>query len=303
MTAAQAGYRRGHILAGAAGRRPAQGARAGHLRRGQFAQGGPVPRLAPGRHLMQRHLAGGHVTGGRHPRAGEIPQEQFAVVGANIRFLRLRMGWTQGEFGELMGWPSAATVCAAEGHRGGRQRGFTAVEVTRLGGIFGVSPQQLTTQCANCGGHPPAGFACLTCGAPAVNAPGPANRPGLTGHDDNQDRGARRRQRTCGSRPQSCLRPQPLRHGSDRPRRAAPGPPPSRQAPSALRQALPAGQAASPCMRARVLTVMAKAFAAPARAGCAASAHRRLAAMSGNPPANPGCGPGGGPLLDAGGSR
>lgn len=67
--------------------------------------------------------------------------------------------------GELMGWPTTATVCAAERHRGGRQRGFTAAEVTRLAGIFGVSPEHLTTQYANCRGHPPAGFACLTCGA------------------------------------------------------------------------------------------------------------------------------------------
>jgi len=114
---------------------------------------------------MQRDLAGGHVTGGRRPRPGEIPPEQSAVVGANIRALRQRRGWTQGTLGELMGWPTTATVCAAEGHRNGRQRGFTAAEVTRLAGIFGVSPKQLTTLCANCGGRPPAGFACLTCGA------------------------------------------------------------------------------------------------------------------------------------------
>jgi hypothetical protein len=43
---------------------------------------------------------------------------------------------------------------AAERHRGSRQRGFTSAEVTRLVDIFGVSPLQLTTQCANCGGHP-----------------------------------------------------------------------------------------------------------------------------------------------------
>jgi hypothetical protein len=72
---------------------------------------------------------------------------------------------SQGMLGALMGWPTTATVCAAEGHRGGRQRGFTAAEVTRLAGIFGVSPGQLITLCANCGGQPPAGFACLTCGA------------------------------------------------------------------------------------------------------------------------------------------
>jgi len=114
---------------------------------------------------MQRHLAGGLVMGGRRPRLGEIPLKQSSVVGANIRVLRQRKGWSQGKLGELMGWPTTATVCAAEGHRGGRQRGFTAAEVTRLAGIFGVSPEHLTTLCANCGGRPPAGFACLTCGA------------------------------------------------------------------------------------------------------------------------------------------
>ena len=35
----------------------------------------------------------------------------------------------------------------------------------RLAAIFGVPAWQLTTRCANCGGHPPAGFACLACGA------------------------------------------------------------------------------------------------------------------------------------------
>jgi len=102
--------------------------------------------------------------GGRCARPGEIAQEQFAVVGANIRVLRQRKGWSQGMLGEPMGWPTTATVCAAEGHRDCRQRGFTAAEVTRLGG-FSVSPEQLTTLCASCGGQPPAGFACLTCGA------------------------------------------------------------------------------------------------------------------------------------------
>jgi hypothetical protein len=105
------------------------------------------------------------VTGGRRPRAGEIPPEQSAVVGANIRALRQRRGWSQGMLGELMGWPTTATVCAAEGHRDGRRRGFTSEEVRRLAVIFDVSAWQLTTRCANCGGHPPTGFACLTCGS------------------------------------------------------------------------------------------------------------------------------------------
>ena len=102
---------------------------------------------------------------GRHRRVDQIPAEQFAVVGANIRALRLRKGWTQTQLGELMGWPTAATVCVAEGHRSDRQRGFTTNEVKRLAGIFGTSLAQLTTRCANCDGQPPIGYACLTCGA------------------------------------------------------------------------------------------------------------------------------------------
>jgi len=54
-----------------------------------------------------------------------------------------------------MGWPTASTVCAAEGRRGRRQRGFTGAEVKRLAAIFGVTPQRLTAQCANCSGHRP----------------------------------------------------------------------------------------------------------------------------------------------------
>ena len=102
---------------------------------------------------------------GRRRCADEIPQDQAAVVGANVRALRQQHGWNQAMLGELMGWPSNSTVCAAEGRRDGRQRGFTTQEVKRLAAIFGVSLSLLTTRCANCGGHPPAGFACLTCRA------------------------------------------------------------------------------------------------------------------------------------------
>jgi hypothetical protein len=58
---------------------------------------------------------------------GRIAEKQCAIVGANIRTLRLRNGWSQIKLGELMGWQSASTVCAAEGHRNDRQRGFTTV--------------------------------------------------------------------------------------------------------------------------------------------------------------------------------
>lgn len=107
--------------------------------------------------------------GGRRGAAGKIPGEQCAIVGANIRALRQRKGWTQPKLGELMGWQSASTVCAAEGHRNRRQRRFTTKEVEQLAAIFGVSPSQLMMRCTNCGGQPPAGFACLACGATPGN--------------------------------------------------------------------------------------------------------------------------------------
>jgi transcriptional regulator with XRE-family HTH domain len=105
------------------------------------------------------------VTPGRRRRVDEIPEKQAAVAGVNIRTLRQRKGWSQAKLGELMGWPSTSTVCAAEGRRNGRQRGFTAREIERLSSIFGISAGQLTARCVNCGGHPPSGFACVACGA------------------------------------------------------------------------------------------------------------------------------------------
>jgi transcriptional regulator with XRE-family HTH domain len=105
------------------------------------------------------------VTPGRRRRVDTIPEEQTIIVGVNIRTLRQCKGWSQAKLAELMGWQNAATVCAAEGRRDGRQRGFTTREIERLAAIFGVSPRLLTMQCANCYGQPPAGFACLACGA------------------------------------------------------------------------------------------------------------------------------------------
>jgi transcriptional regulator with XRE-family HTH domain len=90
---------------------------------------------------------------GRRRQVDEIPQDQAAVVGANIRVLRQQHGWNQAKGGELMGWPSNSTVCAVEGRRNGRQRGFTADEVERLAAVFGISPKLPGTLCANCGGY------------------------------------------------------------------------------------------------------------------------------------------------------
>src|SRR6266496_5558505 len=93
------------------------------------ARGEPV-RQPPGTvQVVQRHLAGGCAMTGRFRRVDEIPQDQAAVVGANIRVLRQQHGWNQAKLGELMGWPSNSTVCAAEGRRNGRQqRGLTMQE-------------------------------------------------------------------------------------------------------------------------------------------------------------------------------
>ena len=61
------------------------------------------------------------MTRGRRRRVDEIPEGQSAVVGVNIRTLRQRKGWSQAKLGQLMGWQSSSTVCAAEGRRDGRQ--------------------------------------------------------------------------------------------------------------------------------------------------------------------------------------
>jgi hypothetical protein len=62
----------------------------------------------------------------------------------------------------------ALTDTAIEEHEAWKAAGTTpyAIVIAKLPEeMFGVSPWQLTTRCADCEGHPPAGFACLTCGA------------------------------------------------------------------------------------------------------------------------------------------
>jgi hypothetical protein len=58
------------------------------------------------------------VPAGVRPASAErITSQQAAIIGANIRALRRERGWSQGRLGELVGWPTPATVCAAEGRR------------------------------------------------------------------------------------------------------------------------------------------------------------------------------------------
>lgn len=94
--------------------------------------------------------------------------DQSVAVAANILTLRLARGWPQRRIADLMEWGHNSVTCRAEGCGNGTrpQRIFTMSEVERLAGIFGVRPEQLTTRtCAHCHGVPPAGFACLSCGA------------------------------------------------------------------------------------------------------------------------------------------
>ena len=103
--------------------------------------------------------------------AAKLPPALSAIAAANLRVLRQRNGWTLAQLSQLMGWGAASTACAAEGHRGGRQRRFATWEIGQLAAIFGVTPAQLLTRCAACGGQPPPGYACLACKAEHPPAP------------------------------------------------------------------------------------------------------------------------------------
>jgi hypothetical protein len=61
---------------------------------------------------------------GRRRFADEIRLINAPFIGANIRGEGQCNGLNQGNLGELMGWSSAPTVCAAEGHCSAKQRWF-----------------------------------------------------------------------------------------------------------------------------------------------------------------------------------
>ncbi|MGD0241214.1 MAG: helix-turn-helix transcriptional regulator [Streptosporangiaceae bacterium] len=109
--------------------------------------------------------------------AAKLPAAQCAIAAANIRVLRQRNGWTQAHLGRLMGWAAPSTVCAAEGHRGDRQRRFARWEIEQLAALFGVSAARLLTRCATCAGQPPPGYGCLACGAEHPAAPTRPEQP------------------------------------------------------------------------------------------------------------------------------
>lgn len=89
--------------------------------------------------------------------------------------------------GELTDWPNTSTAHAAEGCLNGTQRGFTTREVEQLAALFGDSPSQLTTQRANCAGHPLTGLACLHA-EPALRHDSPLRRAGSDNSSDGTAR-------------------------------------------------------------------------------------------------------------------
>lgn len=99
------------------------------------------------------------------------PLAAARTVSLNVRRLRRLRGWTQEEagvrFGAIHGevW-SNAVWSAAETTGGTRQRAWTADELVSVAELFGVTVGDLLAECCSqCGGTPPAGFTCNTCGS------------------------------------------------------------------------------------------------------------------------------------------
>jgi len=104
----------------------------------------------------------------KRKRAAWIPENQLAVVGANVRALRLGMGWSQRKLAVAMGLGPhnfSAISRIEKADPDGRRRNITTWELERLADIFEVAVWQLKTRCVVCDGNPPTGFGCLTCGA------------------------------------------------------------------------------------------------------------------------------------------
>lgn len=92
-----------------------------------------------------------------------------AAAAANIRRLREACGWSAARLAAEMvrrGVPAAGRQMVVKLEHG-RRSYLTIDETFVLAEIFGVSVDQLTTvtACEQCHGCPPAGYACLACGA------------------------------------------------------------------------------------------------------------------------------------------
>ncbi|MFI5808901.1 hypothetical protein [Streptomyces sp. NPDC051561] len=91
------------------------------------------------------------------------------VISANVRILRRRNRWTQGQAGQEWETVTGRTMTAQSWHflerSGGRA--WTADDIEAAADLFDVEPATLLVPldvCAQCDDRPPAGFICATCG-------------------------------------------------------------------------------------------------------------------------------------------
>jgi transcriptional regulator with XRE-family HTH domain len=104
----------------------------------------------------------------RSMRRAQVPENQLPTIGANVRALRLGMGWSQRKLAVAMGLGPhnfSAVSRIEKAAPDGRRRGLSVWELDTLASIFDVPAWQLKARCVTCDGNPPIGFACLTCGA------------------------------------------------------------------------------------------------------------------------------------------
>ncbi|MFE9127005.1 helix-turn-helix transcriptional regulator [Streptomyces sp. NPDC007148] len=93
-------------------------------------------------------------------------------ISRNVRRLRRAKGWTQEDAARRMSAVSGKRVslaswsAAERSPETGRPKAWTANEIAALAELFGVAAGDLFgDHCSKCGGEPPVGFTCNTCGA------------------------------------------------------------------------------------------------------------------------------------------
>lgn len=99
-------------------------------------------------------------------------REVSTRVAANVRTLRRHRRWSVAELVKRLaqvGYVSSQSVLAARESNPSRQSRVTADELVALSVVLEVSLADLVSEqievCERCRGIPPAGFACLVCGA------------------------------------------------------------------------------------------------------------------------------------------
>ena len=92
-----------------------------------------------------------------------LPQVRSRAAGIRIRNLRKDLGWTQAELARKAGVTQVMLSRAETGTDRMSPR-----TVTALAAALGADLDALLAECGHCHGKPPAGYACLSCGAEAA---------------------------------------------------------------------------------------------------------------------------------------